>query len=387
MITNKILITCSRQINDILAEEVEALGMKVLSKGFMDVALEGTMEDCMKLNLHLRTGHRVLWHVKSFTAGHPDLLYKEVKKISWEDYIDPDGYISIGSYVQNEHINHSGFANLRTKDAIVDHMQDKFGRRPQSGADNNRTVLFLHWKGKDCSIYLDTSGDTIAKHGYRKLPFKAPMQESLAAATILASRWDQKSHFINPMCGSGTLAIEAAMIATNKAPGLLRDNFGFMHILGYDPGAWRKLKSEAKKKITQNINFQIIASDINPMAIDAAKKNAVYAEVDHLIKFETGDFQETTVPEGGGVVMFNPEYGERLGEEEALLEIYQKIGDFFKKKCSGYFGYIFTGNFRLAKNVGLKTKRKIEFYNSKIECRLLEYELYEGTRKQERPQD
>ncbi|MDQ3536099.1 MAG: class I SAM-dependent RNA methyltransferase [Bacteroidota bacterium] len=349
----------------------------------MDVSLEGTMEDCMKLNLHLRTGHRVLWHVKTFKAGHPDELYKEVYSIPWEDFISPDGYISIGSYVQNEHINHSGFANLRTKDAVVDHMQNKFGHRPQSGPDNSFTVLFLHWRGNDCSIYLDTSGDTIAKHGYRKLPFKAPMQESLAAATILASRWDKKSHFVNPMCGSGTLAIEAAMIATNRASGLLRENFGFMHLIGFNANAWKKIKSEAKKAIN-NIDIKIIASDLSPLAIDAAKKNAVYAGVDHLIDFEICDFQETTVPEGGGVVMFNPEYGERLGEEEALLETYQKIGDFFKKKCSGYFGYIFTGNFRLAKNVGLKTKRKMEFYNSKIECRLLEYEMYSGTRKQER---
>ncbi|MDQ3393561.1 MAG: class I SAM-dependent RNA methyltransferase, partial [Bacteroidota bacterium] len=294
-----------------------------------------------------------------------------------------DGYISIGSYVLNEHINHSGFANLRTKDAIVDRMQSKFGRRPQSGPDNSGTVLFLHWKGENCSIYIDTSGDTIAKHGYRKLPFKAPMQESLAAATILASRWDKKSNFVNPMCGSGTLAIEAAMIATNRAPGLLRENFGFMHIIGYNANAWRKIKSEAKK-VNEPIDFKIIASDISPLAIDAARKNAIYAGVDHLIEFETCDFQETTVPDGGGVVMFNPEYGERLGEEEALLETYRLIGDFFKKKCSGYFGYIFTGNFNLAKKIGLKTKRKIEFYNSKIECRLLEFELYSGTRRQER---
>lgn len=369
-------------MNDLLVGEVEALGMKVVKKGLMDVELEGTMEDCMKLNLNLRTGHRVLWHVETFNAGHPDILYRKISRLPWENYISPDGYISIGSYVVNDHINHTGFANLRTKDGIVDRMQEVFGRRPQSGPDNSKTVIFLHWRASDCSIYIDTSGDTIAKHGYRKLPFKAPMQETLASATIMVSQWDRKSHFVNPMCGSGTLAIEAAMIATNKPPGLLRDNFGFMHVKGYDPVLWRDLKEEALKKVINQLDFKIIASDLSPLAIDAAKKNAAYAGVDHLIDFEVCDFQETTVPEGGGVVMFNPEYGERLGEEETLMETYHSIGDFFKKKCQGYFGYIFTGNFKLAKNVGLKTKRKLEFYNSKIECRLLEYELYSGTRRQ-----
>lgn len=378
---NKILITCPKKMSGLLAEEVEALGMKVVATGMMDVELEGTLADCMKLNLHLRTGHRVLWHVHTFTAGHPDILYRKISQIPWEDYLFPDGYFSVGSYVINDHINHTGFANLRTKDAIVDRMQNKFGQRPSSGSDNGQAVIFLHWKVSDCSIYIDTSGETIAKHGYRKLPFKAPMQESLAAATILASRWDKNSHFVNPMCGSGTLAIEAAMIAIDKAPGLLRENFGFMHVKGYDAAIWKGLKAEALNKVKSQLDFQIIASDISPLAIDAARKNAAFAGVDHLITFETCDFQETTVPEGGGVAFFNPEYGERLGEEEALLETYQKIGDFFKKKCQGYFGYIFTGNLKLAKNVGLKTKRKMEFYNSKIDCRLLEYELYSGTRR------
>ncbi len=371
-------------MSNLVAEEVEGLGMTVKFAGMMGVELEGTMEDCIKLNLNLRTGHRVLWHIHSFQAGHPDILYRKLSQIPWEHYLTDDGYFSVSSYVKNDHINHSGFANLRTKDAIVDRMQQKFGRRPSSGSDDSKTVIFLHWHVSDCSIYIDTSGETIARHGYRKLPFKAPMQESLAAATILASRWDRKSHFVNPMCGSGTLAIEAAMIATNKAPGLLRENYGFMHIKSYDASVYQRLRQEAGDKVTDKVDFQIIASDMSPLAIDAARKNAAYAGVEELITFEVCDFYDTTVPEGGGVAMLNPEYGERLGEEEALVETYQKIGDFFKKKCQGYFGYIFTGNLTLAKRVGLKTKRKIEFYNSMIDCRLLEYELYAGTRQVEK---
>jgi putative N6-adenine-specific DNA methylase len=231
------------------------------------------------------------------------------------------------------------------------------------------------------TIYLDTSGDTIAKHGYRKIPFKAPLQESLAAAIILASKWDRKQNFLNPMCGSGTLAIEAAMLAVNKAPGLLRSNFGFIHIKGFNNDQWEEMRRDARLKTLRKTGGKIIATDISQPAIDAALKNAMTAGVNHLIEFKKCDFRETDVPGNGGVVIINPEYGERLGEESELEFVYKEIGDFFKKKCKGYTGYVFTGNLNLAKKIGLKSKRRIEFYNGNIDCRLLEYELYEGTRK------
>jgi len=207
------------------------------------------------------------------------------------------------------------------------------------------------------------------------------MQEALAAAVILATKWDRKSAFINPMCGSGTLAIEAALLASNKAPGLMRHNFGFSHIKGYDDTVWKDLRQEAARKTSRTLSFPIIASDNDPRALSAARENAKSARVDHLIRFELCDFEETPIPDTNkGIVILNPEYGERMGEEEILEETYGFIGDFFKKKCKGYTGYIFTGNMDLAKKVGLKAKRRIEFYNAKIDCRLLEYELYEGTR-------
>jgi putative N6-adenine-specific DNA methylase len=197
----------------------------------------------------------------------------------------------------------------------------------------------------------------------------------------MATRWDGKTAFINPMCGSGTLAIEAALIATNKAPGLMRHNFGFSHIKGYDDTIWKDLRQEAARKIPRSLDFPIIATDNDPKAIHAARTNAQSARVDHLIRFVICDFEETPLPETQkGIVILNPEYGERMGDEEILEETYSFIGDFFKKKCKGYTGYIFTGNMDLAKKVGLKAKRRIEFYNAKIDCRLLEYELYEGTR-------
>ncbi|MDH5366132.1 MAG: class I SAM-dependent RNA methyltransferase [Cyclobacteriaceae bacterium] len=381
--TSKIVITCPPKINVHLAKEVEQLGFKIHKVDRMGVQIIGSFNDTMKLNLHLRTGYRVLYQIHSFKAVHPDDLYKAVKKFPWEEYIKPDGYVSIQSYVKNDFIRDTKFANLRFKDGIADRYMAKFDKRPNSGSDTSQTVIFLHWQLDNCNIYIDTSGETIAKHGYRKIPFKAPMLEALAAATILASEWDKKSNFINPMCGSGTLAIEAALMAIEKPPGLMRENFGFMHIIGYNYMYWDKIVKEAKEKVieTDILPYKIIASDLSPEALSAARTNARNAGVEHLITFKKGDFRETIVPEGNGVVFLNPEYGERLGDEKELESIYNYIGDFFKKRCSGYMGYVFTGNLNLAKKIGLRAKRRIEFFNGKIDARLLEYELYAGTKR------
>jgi putative N6-adenine-specific DNA methylase len=242
-------------------------------------------------------------------------------------------------------------------------------------------VVHLYWKDEQAAIYLDTSGEPLSRRGYRKIPLAAPMQETLAAAVVLATGWDGSRNFINPMCGSGTLAIEAALIALHRAPGLLRDNFGFMHIKGWNERLWGELREKAKKEARTSLPGRIITTDINPAAVEAARKNAATAGVEHLIEFGVCDYADTPVPEGVGVIVLNPEYGERMGEVAKLEGVYKGIGDFFKQKCLGYTGYVFTGNPALAKKVGLKPNRSLPFFNSGIECRLLEYELYEGTRK------
>ncbi|HUM47686.1 MAG TPA: methyltransferase, partial [Chitinophagales bacterium] len=213
------------------------------------------------------------------------------------------------------------------------------------------------------------------------ISMKAPLQESLGAAMIMASRWTAQSSFINPMCGSGTLAIEAALMACKKPPGLIRSNFGFMHVKGYRPAEYDSSCKAAQDQVLPAIECKIIASDNSLDALDAARSNAENAGVRHLIQFIKCDFESTPVPEETGIVIFNPPYGERLGASEQLELTYSSIGDFLKKSCRGYWGYIFTANPDLAKKVGLKTKRKIDFYNGQLRCKLLEYELYEGSKK------
>ena len=361
------------------------MGLPILSEGVAHVETEGTMFDAMRLNLLIRTGHRVLFLLETFNAKNPDGLYEKISRIQWEDYIPEDGYICVTSTVETPTIQDSRFANLKCKDAIVDRIKRKCGRRPDSGPKRDQSVIHLYWKDEICLIYLDTSGEPLSKRGYRRIPLKAPMQETLAAAVILATGWKGDGNFVNPMCGSGTIAIEAALIALERAPGLLRGNYGFMYLKGFDQSSWKALRTKAKAASKKNLNAEIIATDISQQAVDAAKQNAATAGVERMIKFGVCDFSETPVPEEGGMVILNPEYGERMGKIEELKETYKRIGDFFKKRCQGYIGYIFTGNFDLAKRVGLRTKRRIPFFNGNIECRLLEYDLYEGSRKRELP--
>ena len=274
------------------------------------------------------------------------------------------------------------------KDAIVDRLREKTGTRPSTGADLTGAVIHLFWKNESAEVFIDTSGDSLARHGYRKIPGRAPMLEALASSTILATRWDRKSPFVNPMCGSGTVAIEAALIATNTRPGLFRLNYAFMHLTGYDENVYLSEMELLNNQIIDVPGLRIIATDYSDMAIANARKNALAAGVADLIEFSMCDFEATEVPEGGkGVMFMNPEYGERLGNEPELEATYARIGDFMKKKCGGYFGYIFTGNLDLAKKIGLKAKRRIEFYTSIIDCRMMEFELYEGSRRVMRMED
>jgi 23S rRNA G2445 N2-methylase RlmL len=370
-----IMITTARGLEKFLAEEVRTLDMPVIWAGISGVKTEGTINDAMKLNLHLRTGHRVLFLLKQCSCRNSEDLYRLAGEIPWETIIPDDGYVSVVANVVNDTVRDNRFAGLKCKDAIVDRIQRHKGRRPDSGPEQNGAVVNLFWRDERCEIYLDTSGEPLTKRGYRKNPLGAPMQETLAAGVIMSSVWDGRTAFMNPMCGSGTLAIEAALIAANRAPGLSRQSFGFMHTRLHDPSLWARLRDEAKS-LVRKCEARIIATDILPEAIAASINNAKTAGVERLIEFKTCDFAETPIPDEKGVVIVNPEYGVRMGANKDLVLLYRRIGDFFKKKCQGYTGYVFTGAPELAGQVGLKSKRKLAFFSGSLECRLYEYDLY-----------
>jgi 23S rRNA G2445 N2-methylase RlmL len=382
---SRIIITCSKRLAPYLEQEIVELGFAPVRTFITGVELTGTVNDCIMLNLHLRCASQVHYSLKEFACNGPDDLYNTLIRYRWEDLLEPDGYFSVTSNATHFTVNNELFVNVKVKDAIADRMRRETTRRPDSGSELKGAVFHLYWKEERAEIFLDTSGETLAKHGYRKIPGKAPMLESLAAATVLATKWDRKSPFVNPMCGSATVAIEAALIATNRRPGLFRKNYSFMHVKGYEASVYETEHKKLSDQISEVPGLKIIVSDLSEDAIRISKVNAGLAGVEHLIEFQQCDFELTSVPEAPGTIYFNPEYGERMGEIHELEATYARIGDFMKKKCQGYLGYIFTGNLDLAKKIGLKASRRIEFYTSIIDCRLLEYELYGGSKRTPKP--
>jgi len=350
-----ILVTCGPGLKDYLAGEIEGLGFEIVNRHEGGITTRGSFTDCMKLNLCLRTAYNVLYLLREFRCGSAEALYKQVGTIAWEKIISAEEYLCVVSRVDTWSVNNNMYANVKVKDAIVDRIYRKTGTRPDSGMERGGVVVNLFWKNGKAWLYLNTSGVKLSDRNYRKMPHKAPLRESLAAGLIMATGYDGSGDIVLAMCGSGTLAIESAL---------------------------QKLRNDARKSVQKGQpNGRIIATDIDKGAVEAARQNARTAGVEHLIEFDVCDFADTEVPAGGGIVLMNPEYGLRLGEIGELEKEYKRIGDFFKQKCAGYTGYVFTGNKELAGKIGLKASRRMVFYNGKIECRLLRYELYEGTRE------
>jgi len=376
-----ILITCPKGLARYLENEVSDLKMNIVRSLPSAVLTTGTMFDCMKLNLTLFTAHHVLYKVLECVARTPDEMYAAIKSLPWEKIIPLNEILCITSTVKTPSIKDTRFANLRCKDAIVDRLAEKTGKRCNSGPSREGVVVHLYWQDERCMVYLDTSGETLSRRGYRKNPGEAPMQETLAAGVLRATGWlGKKDHFVNPMCGSGTLAIEAALFSLRRNAGMLRTNFGFMHYTPFVQDDLAIVKNDYKSREASKLDHAIIATDINPMALSAARENSRHAGVEAYIDFKQCDIADTPTPQGKGIVIVNPEYGIRMGSAEELQAVYKRIGDFFKQKCSGYNGFVFTGNFDLIKKIGLKSKRRIQFLSAKLECKLYEYELYTGSR-------
>jgi putative N6-adenine-specific DNA methylase len=376
-----VIVTCPKRLAPYLEQEIKELGFVTEETFVTGVRITASLNDCVKLNLNLRCASQVLYSLKQFSAENSDDIYRNLKDYPWEDILPDNGYFSITSNVNNPTINNSMYANLRVKDAIVDRVREKTGVRPSTGSALTGAVIHLFWKNEHAEIFVDSTGDSLGRHGYRKIPGQAPMLEALAAATVYATRWDRRSPFVNPMCGSGTVAIEAAMIATNRRPGLFRTNYAFMHLQGYDESVYLREDALLETQIIDVPGLRIIATDYSARAIENSRKNATAAGVAKLIEFSVCDFADTEIPPGeSGIFYVNPEYGERLGDVTELEGTYGRIGDFMKQKCGGYWGYVFTGNLELAKKIGLKAKRRIEFYTSTIDARLFEYELYSGSK-------
>lgn len=373
-------VSCAPGLAPWLQTEVEQLGLPIESTDHTGVATRGTMIDGMRMLLHLRTAYHVLQRFADIKATSSDMLHAETTRLPWERVIPVDGYLSVISSVNTPSVNNSMYPNVRVKDAIVDRIQSVHGRRPNSGPKGDRTIVHLYWKNEEATLSLDFSGRKLTDRGYRQMPGKAPMRESIAAALLMEADYNGTTPLVVPMCGSGTIAIEAALMATNRAPGLLRSAYGIQHLSTFDADAWRTQRLDAKKQTAKSTPAPIIASDIDEAMVDAARRNAVTAGVDHLIEFKVCDFADTPIPDAAGTVVLHGEYGQRLGETESLKSTYKRMGDFMKQQCPGWTGFVFTSR-ELAGTIGLKPTRRIPFEHAGIDCRLLRFDLYSGTRQ------
>ena len=378
-----IVATCGRGGAGVLEGELRALGYEPQAVSATAVGVEGDLRDAMRLNLWLRSANRVLFEVAGFEIDSPDDLHAAVRDLPWEEWLRPDVPFHVHGTARHETIRDSRFAVLRCKDAIADRFVDATGARPDSSATpEGAACVALHWQERDARIFLDTSGVPLSHRGYRWRPWTAPLRETLAASLLLELGWpkDPAEAFIGPMCGSGTLAIEAAWIAQRRAPGLEREDYAFRRLRGADDAAWQSLKADARAAFVAAPRTWIAASDVDAQAIACARENAGRAGVEGLIRFHTCDFRDTPLPKPPALVAMNPEYGERLGLEERLVPLYEAIGTYFKGQCQGMRAAVFTGNLPLGRKIGLHPVRRTAMWNGDIECRLLEYDVYEGTR-------
>ena len=369
-------LTCPRGLEEITSQDIapHCLNAKPISGG---VQFNGDFKDLYRVNLHSRTGMFALVKLLNFSAENQDDLYYKIADYPWYEWISHDDTFSIRSRVYSRIFIDSNFVTLKVKDAIVDRIRQKTKRRPDVDKENPRYSLFVFIHEKKVSIFLNSSGASLSKRGYRQKIHKAAINEALGAGLILLSGWEPSQPFYDPMCGSGTLPIEAALIGKNIPAGNYRKGFAFKGWKNFDPRLWNSVVREAREKI-RNEKLQIFGSDNIGANVDMAKRNALKILIHTHIQFSKREFEDFQPKNSGGTILMNPPYGERIGEEEELKNLYQLIGHILKQNCVNNDAFIISGNKELTPLIGLKSQRNYVLKNGKIDCRLLHYPIREG---------
>ncbi|MBW4574742.1 MAG: RNA methyltransferase [Aphanothece sp. CMT-3BRIN-NPC111] len=373
---NNYFATVARGLEPIAAQELERLGAQEVRPEFTGVHFAGDKALLYRVNLWARTIFRVLVPLREFYCSNADMLYREVQKIAWDDYLQPDNTLAVDCTGGNQKLNHTHFTALQVKNAIVDQQRRQFGQRSSVDIENPDVLINVHIHQDRCILSLDSSGTSLHRRGYRPAMGLAPLKETLAAALLDMAEWDASLPFLDPMCGSGTLPIEAGLKALNIAPGLFRQRFGFLSWSDFDEHLWQELREEAKNSQKLDLNAPIYGSDRDYDVLIQARTNAERCGIENKITFTLTELSQLEAPQDCGVIICNPPYGERLGDARELGDLYKMLGDVFKQTFKGWTAFILTGNKELAKKVGLKASRRIPVYNGSLACTLLKYELY-----------
>jgi putative N6-adenine-specific DNA methylase len=364
--------TCGRGIEPILAGELLGLGAADVTPGRGGVHFAGDRALLYRANLWLRTAVRVLWPLLEAPVESPDELYDAVQTIDWSRWLTPRHTLAVDCNVRDSKITHSQYAARRVKDAICDQFVERCGSRPSVDVEAPMLGFNLHVYKNHATLSLDSSGASLHKRGYRPIQTRAPLNEALGAAIVLRTGWRGEVPLVDPLCGSGTLAIEAGWIALNRPPGLTRRRFGFMGWMDFDVAQWAALRDEARQGVGKTLSTPVWGSDVRGDAVSFAISNARAAGIGHLVRFHKQDVRDWT-PEGPpGLIVCNPPYGERIGDERQLVGLYRGLGE-LKGRAPSWSLWVFTGNPRLAQAIGLTPAEEVPLFNGKIPCRLLRF--------------
>jgi len=366
-------------LEDVLVNELMKLGARDIVPFKRGVSFTGDKGFMYKANLCLRTALKVLVPIYSFTANNEHELYEKMKEYEWEELLNVDDTLAINATVNSDEFNHSLYVSQKTKDAICDRFVDKFDVRPNVDLDRPTLRIYVHIFRNQINVSLDSSGDSLFKRGYRVDIDTAPMKEVLAAGMVLLSNWQPHLPLIDGMCGSGTLGIEAALFANNIPPGVFREEFGFMKWHDYDKELWDKIYESTINRIKDDMP-NIISSDIDIVPLEMAKRNGAVAKVDDVIQYEHISFFDLMPTKPHGTILLNPPYDERIKMEDTNA-FYKQIGDKLKKDFGGWTCWIISSNMEAIKSIGLHPSKKMTLFNASLECKLLKYEMYSGSKK------
>ncbi len=365
-------------LEEILSGELLSIGANNIETGRRMVSFTGDKEILYKANFCCRTALRILKPIYHFKAKGADTVYEEVKKVAWENYMSVDKTFAIDSVIYSEDFNHSKFVAYRTKDAIADYFMEKQGKRPSVRVNNPDLYINIHISHNDCTLSIDSSGESLHKRGYRVEQTEAPLNEVLAAGMILKTGWKGESNFVDPMCGSGTLLIEAAMIALNIAPGIHRKEFAFEKWIDFDRELFERIYNDESGE--REFTFKCYGSDINPAAIEVARKNVRSAGLSKYIDLQVLPFQQYTEAPKPGIMVTNPPYGERISSRD-LLGLYSMIGERLKHVFIGYNVWIISYKDECFDKIGLRPSERMKLVNGSLDCEYRHYEIFEGKNK------
>ncbi len=368
--------TTAYGLSEALEKELKELGYKVLEKTNSGVFFESNWEGCYRANLQSRIASRIIKPVLDFTAYQPEELYGQILNHDFTKYIRPDQTLKVDADVDESMMRDQRYIALKVKDAIVDQFREKFGVRPDVETRNPDLKVIVRAYKNRFHVSIDTSGESLYMRGYRTQAGLAPLKENLGAGLLHLMEWDKKTPLIDPLCGSGTFLIEAAMMALNIAPGMNRTSFGFQKLLNYDRAAWEKVVDEAVAAEKVELDFKFYGSDIDKQVIRYAKDNAARAGVDHVIEFKRENVAVVAPEVPKGILIMNPPYGARMGEEDMLKDVYKDIGFTLKHRFKGWDAWILSGNKDLILDMKLKATRRFFVYNGPLECRFLKYSMF-----------